>query len=132
MPILTVLVAAPRSAALTRELAATLHERTVHTLHKRADLVAIAIQYVAPEDWVVAGHALADTGLRSAFVDIRITDETNTKDEKAAFVEQVFGDLQRLLGPLHDESYVHVHDVRAAAYGYGGRTQEARYQAAAR
>jgi 4-oxalocrotonate tautomerase len=132
MPILTVLVAAPRSAALSRDLAATLHERTVHTLRKRADLVAIAIQYVAPEDWVVAGRPLADAGLRSAFVDIRITDETNTKDEKAAFVAQVFADLQRLLGPLHEESYVHVHDVRAAAYGYGGRTQEARYHDSAR
>lgn len=37
-------------------------------------------------------------------------------------------DLQRLLGPLHEVTYIHVHDVRAAAYGYGGRTQESRYQ----
>ena len=33
-----------------------------------------------------------------------------------------------LLGDLHEESYIHVQDVRAAAYGYGGKTQEYRYQ----
>lgn len=35
------------------------------------------------------------------------------------------------LGPMHEESYVHVHDVRAEAYGYGGRTQASRYHRAA-
>ena len=29
---------------------------------------------------------------------------------------------------LHECSYVHVIDARAAAYGYGGRTQEYRHQ----
>ena len=33
----------------------------------------------------------------------------------------------RILGDLHDESYIYVEDVRAAAYGFGGRTQEFRY-----
>lgn len=128
MPIITVQVGAPRSAALAQGLADALQQRTVRTLRKRADLIAIAISWVDPQDWIVAGRAPADIGLRSAFVDIRITDETNTKDEKARFVAEVFADLQRLLGPLHEETYIHVHDVRAAAYGYGGRTQEARYQ----
>ena len=35
--------------------------------------------------------------------------------------------MEELLGPLHRESYVHVHDVRADAYGFGGLTQERRY-----
>jgi hypothetical protein len=34
-----------------------------------------------------------------------------------------------LLGDLHEESYIYVQDVRAAAYGYGGRTQEWRFRA---
>jgi len=32
-----------------------------------------------------------------------------------------------LLGPLHPESYILVREVKADAYGYGGRTQERRY-----
>lgn len=35
--------------------------------------------------------------------------------------------MAELLGPLRHESYVHVHDVRADAYGFGGLTQERRY-----
>jgi 4-oxalocrotonate tautomerase len=42
----------------------------------------------------------------------------------------VFEAFSRLLGDLHDESYIHIHDVRADSYGYGGLTQELRYIAA--
>ena len=45
----------------------------------------------------------------------------------ARFIAAVFDSFERLFGPLHAESYIHVHDVRAASYGYGGRTQEWRY-----
>jgi 4-oxalocrotonate tautomerase len=58
---------------------------------------------------------------------VRISDGTNTKDEKARYVAEAFAAMGRVLGPLEAESYVHVHDVRADAYGYGGLTQERRY-----
>jgi len=35
--------------------------------------------------------------------------------------------MSELLGPLHNESYVHVNEVRGDAYGYGGLTQNKRY-----
>jgi 4-oxalocrotonate tautomerase len=35
--------------------------------------------------------------------------------------------MGELLGPLHQESYLHVHEVRGDAYGFGGLTQERRY-----
>jgi 4-oxalocrotonate tautomerase len=41
---------------------------------------------------------------------------------------EAFDGFAALLGDLHEESYIYVQDVRAAAYGYGGRTQEWRYQ----
>jgi 4-oxalocrotonate tautomerase len=132
MPILTVKLAAQRSPELTREVAGLLLDLTARTLRKDRNVTAIAIDYVDPEDWFVGGAPLAQQGRRSFFVDVRITDETNTKDEKARYVAEAFAGLQRILGDVHEESYVHVHDVRAAAYGYGGRTQEYRYQAAAR
>jgi 4-oxalocrotonate tautomerase len=37
--------------------------------------------------------------------------------------------MGELLGEVAEHSYVHVSDVRASAYGYGGKTQEFRYQA---
>ena len=55
-----------------------------------------------------------------------MTDSTNTKDEKARYLAEVFAAMAKLIGPLHEESYILVHDVRADAYGYGGLTQEHR------
>jgi 4-oxalocrotonate tautomerase len=61
------------------------------------------------------------------YFDIKITDEINTKAEKAAYIREAFAAFADLLGDLPGESYIHVQDVRAAAYGYGGKTQELRY-----
>ena len=50
-----------------------------------------------------------------------------TDEAKAAFIAETYAAFGRLLGPLHEESYVHVHDVRDDAYGFGGLTQGRRY-----
>ena len=57
-----------------------------------------------------------------------MTDETNTKAEKADYLRQAFAALSELIGDVNEVSYIHVIDARAAAYGYGGRTQEYRHQ----
>jgi 4-oxalocrotonate tautomerase len=59
---------------------------------------------------------------------VSITDETNTKREKAVYLEAVHRAMGELLGGVAEHSYVHVADLRASAYGFGGRTQEHRYQ----
>ena len=60
---------------------------------------------------------------------VSITDETNTKAEKARYIAAVHAAMSELLGgDVVEHSYVHVADLRASAYGYGGRTQEFRYQ----
>ena len=128
MPILNVKVSAAESPELTRRIGGLLGELTQSILGKDPRLTAIVIDYIDPARWIVAGVPLSEQGRRSVFVEIRITDETNTKAEKARYVEAVFAGFRDLLGDLHEESYVHVHDVRAASYGYGGRTQEYRYQ----
>jgi 4-oxalocrotonate tautomerase len=56
-------------------------------------------------------------------------DGTNTKDEKALYLTEVFAFMRRALGNLHEESYVLVNEVPADAYGFGGLTQEHRYVA---
>ena len=128
MPILTVKVSAPPARETSERIATTLAGLTATILGKDPKLIAIAIDYVDPDHWHVGGRSLREQGKSSVFVDIRVTDETNTKKEKERFIGEVFAAFGRLLGDLHDESYVHVHDVRAAAYGFGGRTQEYRYQ----
>lgn len=128
MPIIQVKVSAHRSPDMSRRIADLLTEKTVRILRKRADLTAITIDYVEPEHWIVGGRSLAEQGKSSAYVDIKVVDETNTKAEKAQYVAEVFEAFAQLLGDLHHESYIYVQDVRPTAYGFGGLTQEYRFQ----
>jgi 4-oxalocrotonate tautomerase len=128
MPILNVKVSAHRSAELSRRITETLLELTSRVLGKRRDLTAVAIDYVDPSDWFVGGKSLAELKKASFYFDVKVVDETNTKAEKARYVAEAFEAFGRLLGELHPESYVYVQDVRASAYGYGGKTQEFRHQ----
>ena len=128
MPILNVKVSADKSPQLTKDIAALLLELTSRILKKKPEVTAIAIDYVARDSWIVGGELLSEQNKNSFYFDIKITDETNTKDEKAQYIREAFAGFERLLGNLHDESYIYVQDVRAASYGYGGLTQEYRYQ----
>ena len=53
-----------------------------------------------------------------------------TAEEKAAFIQAAFAELQRQLGyytgQLEEASYVIVREVAASDWGYGGQTQLAR------
>ncbi len=82
---------------------------------------------VAADDWFAGGRTLADQKLASYWIDIHVTEGTNTKDEKAAYLAAMFKRMGELLGPLHEETYLHVDEVRGDAYGFGGLTQERRY-----
>lgn len=128
MPILNVKISARRSPEMTRKISATLLELTSRILGKDPKVTAIAIDYVDPEDWIVGGQTLAAQGRHSVYFDIKVTDETNTKAEKAQYIAEAFEVFSRLLGNLHEESYIYIQDVRAASYGYGGKTQEYRFQ----
>ena len=127
MPILNVKVSAKKSAALTKAIAGTLSDLTARILHKKPELTAIAIDYVDPDDWIVGGKSLSEQGMNSFYFDIKITDETNSKEEKSQYIREVFDAFSDLLGNVHEESYIYVQDVRAAAYGFGGKTQEFRF-----
>ena len=84
-------------------------------------------QCLGPGDWFAGGVSLSVQGKSSFYFDAKITDETNTKSEMARYIEAVLAGFERILGNLHEESNIHVEDVRAVACGYGDQTQEYRY-----
>ncbi len=128
MPILNVKVSAHRTPELSARINETLLDLTSRLLGKRRDLTAVVIDYVDPRDWFVAGKSLEELKQASFYFVVKVVDETNTKAEKARYVAEAFEAFAAILGDLHNESYVYVQDVRAAAYGFGGRTQEYRHQ----
>ena len=128
MPLITVTLSSPHPELPAKAAVAAEVSRLSSTiLRKDPKVTAIIVTTVPPEDWFCGGRSLAEQKLASVWLDIHITDGTNTKDEKAAFIAETYAAFGRLLGPLHEESYVHVHDVRDDAYGFGGLTQGRRY-----
>src|SRR6187402_2828990 len=123
MPILNVKVSGEKSAEKISAISAMLLELTSSVLGKKRDVTAITIQFIEADSWVIAGKPLTEHKKSSFYMDIKVTDETNTKDEKARYIAEVFAGFARILGEVHEESYIYVEDVRAASYGYGGRTQ---------
>ena len=128
MPILNVKVSGDPSSKRSQDIAHMLSLHTELILRKKPELIAITISYVEPAHWIVGGQTLLAQNKSSIYVDIKVTDETNTKEEKATYIRAVFKSFEELIGDLHPESYIYVEDVRATAYGYGGLTQEHRYQ----
>jgi 4-oxalocrotonate tautomerase len=128
MPLITVSYSSSRqTASLKADIAAAVSELTAKILHKDPKVTAIIVKAVDPADWFAGGKSLADERLASFWLDIHVTEGTNTKDEKAAYIAAMFTRMGELLGPLHTESYLHVDEVKGDAYGFGGLTQERRY-----
>jgi 4-oxalocrotonate tautomerase len=131
MPIITIKVAPLRPLAdLDRQVAALAVRASSELLRKKSELTAVVVERIDPAAWFAGGSSLAEQGRSSFWLEIKVVDGTNTKDEKEAFIAQVFQSMEVLLGELHEESYIHVDEVAADAYGFGGLTQERRFVAA--
>jgi 4-oxalocrotonate tautomerase len=130
MPYIAVTLSATASPALSATVAQGVSAITGRVLRKQPGVTAVTVHYAPTDHWFIDGQSLADLGKASAWLDITITASTNSKDEKATYLEEIFAFLASVLGPLHETSYALIHEVQADAYGYGGRTQEHRYVAA--
>ena len=128
MPLITVTYSSSRhSRSLKADIAAAVSELTARILRKDPKVTAIIVRSVDSADWFAGGSSLADQQLASFWLDVHVSEGTNTKDEKAEYLAAMFKRMGELLGPLHHESYLHVDEVRGDAYGFGGLTQERRY-----
>ena len=127
MPHIAIQLSGPRDAQRQQQISRAVSQLTQSILHKRAEVIAITFEQIADEDWWIGGQTLAELGQSAFQLYISITDETNTKAEKAQYLQAVFETMQTHCPRLHATADIHVIDARAAAYGYGGKTQEYRY-----
>ncbi|WP_027057643.1 tautomerase family protein [Mesorhizobium loti] len=127
MPIINISVTGKPDAALSARIAKEITEITATQLRKDPTITAVAVSYIDPQHWFAGGKSLADHGANTFWLDIKVVDGTNTKLELEAYLKALFDAFGRLLGGVHEESYAFVHEVPAAAYGYGGKTQEFRF-----
>lgn len=126
MPILQLSVSPLQNPERYQVLAAALTRLAVDLLGKRPEVTAVKLDDVPAGRWIIGGRSVEQP---TAYLEISVTQGTNTAAEKAAFVEQAFAELQRQLAPgggLAPASYVIVREVPATDWGYGGQTQRAR------
>ena len=127
MPIINIAVTGKPDPALSARIAREITELTVTHLRKDPTLTAVAVAYHDPQHWFAGGKSLAEHGTNTFWLDIKVVDGTNTKLELEAYLKAIFDAFGELLGGVHEESYAFVHEVPAAAYGYGGKSQEFRF-----
>ncbi len=127
MPIINVTVTGQPNPQLSAQIANQVTSLTQEHLRKDPTITAVAVHYVDPAHWFTNGQSLASQRMNTFYLEIKVVDGTNTKLELSAYLEAVFGTLSTTLGAVHTESYALVHEVPAAAYGFGGKTQEYRF-----
>ncbi len=127
MPIINISITGQPDAALSARIAAEITDLTRAHLKKDPTVTAVAVAYMDPNHWFAGGKSLASQDANTFWLDIKVVDGTNTKAELSDYLGQVYVAMTRLLGRVHHESYVLVHEVPASAYGFGGKTQEFRF-----
>jgi 4-oxalocrotonate tautomerase len=127
MPYINVTVTGEPDAALSQRIATQVSELTKQHLRKDPTVTAVSVSYIDPNHWFAGGRSLASQGKTTFWLDIKVVDGTNTKLEMENYLAAIFAAFGRLLGDVHEESYALVHEVPAAAYGYGGKSQEFRF-----
>lgn len=108
-----------QAAALARALTDVL----ANVAGKRREVTAVRIGAGGAMLWTIGG---APCGTTTAYLDVKITAGTNSREEKAALVRHLHRLLSDTFGELAEASYVVVHELPAENWGYGGLTQAAR------
>ena len=127
MPYIHVSVSGKSDHVLSAKIAQTITELTREHLQKDPAVTAVAMTFVGHENWYIGGQSLASLKTNSFWLDIKVTQGTNTKVQMAAYLEAVFGEMKTLLTPVHEDSYILVHEVLATSWGFAGKTQEYRF-----
>lgn len=127
MPYLNVRIARNESSDVAEKVVSALMKRTSELLGKKSEVTSIAIDFVSPDLWFVGGERVSTQDAVTFYLDIKVTDGTNTKNEKAEYVKNVFSDFEAILGDITPASYIVIHDVRADSWGFQGKTQEYRF-----
>ena len=126
MPTLHLKITPRQTPERHRQLAAALTALTAEWLGKRAEVTAVVIDDLPATRFYVGGREAVRA---TAWLEISITQGTNTAAEKAAFIRATWQELQSQLGDgqaLEGASYVSVRELPAGDWGYGGQTQLAR------
>jgi 4-oxalocrotonate tautomerase len=126
MPFVSLKIAGPElTPAQKRALQTGFTELMTGPMRKVHDLTAVAIERIETSDWSTGAGPSEG---RSAYAEVKVTQGTNSPQEMQQFIAEGHALLTATLGTLPEATYVVVHEIPAQAWGYAGKTQEARRQ----
>ena len=132
MPFINIAIA---QGSLSRAQKQRLFDETTRlmaeVMHKDPSLTAVRIDEHPAQNWAIAGDAVSTGEGAAVHMDIKVTADTNTDEEKAEMIALSKAMLSEVVGSTPEASYVVIHDLDAAAWGYNGQTQKARTKAEA-
>ena len=112
-----------QAAALTRGIT----DAMVEVMRKRREVTAVRIGGGEAAHWSIGGSPCDQP---TAYLDVKITAGTNSDEEKAELLQRLHALLVETLGSLAEASYIVIHELPAASWGYAGISQAARAGAA--
>lgn len=93
---------------------------------KRQEVTVVHIQESDPRFWSTNAFILNQNEPVGAYVDIKVTEGTNTPDEKARMIFETVNMLRDIIGVMQKACYVVIDDIPANSWGYNGKTQAER------
>lgn len=94
----------------------------VEVMRKRREVTVVEV-VPTHSHWQVGGQPTTGP---AAYVDVKITQGTNSDSDKARLLAEFQELLTHELGPLAAPAYVVIHEIPASDWGYDGQSQATR------
>lgn len=126
MPYINIRVGTELSQAQQMALQTEITELMASIMGKRREVTLVQIESSAASAWSVDGRSLSAQTPIPAYVDIKITQGTNTSEHKAEMLARCMALLQQTVGVMQEACYIVIDEIPADAWGYNGLSQQAR------
>ncbi len=123
MPYIDLLVYPAVTPEQSAALAVGITDAMVTIMGKRREVTAVRVASGENAHWTVGAKQCGGT---TAYMEVRITTGTNSREQKATLVQYLNDLLASHLNDLAEASYIVIHEVPAENWGYAGITQAAR------
>ena len=123
MPFIDLKIDPMPSAEQAALLAHGITDALVEVAGKRREVTAVRVAGSEALLWTIGGEGARKT---TAYLEVKITQGSNSREERAALIERLHRLLTETLGELAEASYIVIHEPPAQSWGYAGLTQAAR------
>lgn len=126
MPYINIRLGCKLNSMQKQELNKKTTELMNKVMGKNPEVTVVHIMESEQNNWSVNSLELSNNEPIGAYVDIKVTEVTNTPEEKSKMIKETVLMLKNTVGAIQEACYVVVHDIPANSWGYNGMTQQAR------